>query len=261
MITTKHTSFVRYFFKTLAFCGLLVGVVFFVQDVWNEYSAKVTSVKQYSEWQDKQKIASPTITFCFNPPIKMSSLNKYNVNLPEYLGYESIITNLTLFEEGIYKKDRDFRIIPMNGNFEPIADDQIVVEEMFTIWNGRCYKIRPKFTMIILDYFVVNITMNDSKDNVDVEWYFTSESNSYGVIFDEWMDGTPLRYSTNTMSDFNYYVTLQTFKEIKLELSSNCQQNARPVECGSTKYARNKIFKYVQCVTFEMDCVYLGYCK
>ena len=238
MIATKPSSFVKYSVKILVFGGLLVGVVFFVQDVWNEYSAKVTSVKQYSEWQDKQKIASPTITFCFNPPIKMSSLKKYNVSLPEYLGYRKIVTNLTLYEEGIYKKDRDFSIIFMDGRFEPIANDQITVEEMFTIWNGRCYTIRPKFTMTVLNYFVVTIIMKDPKDNTNIEWFFTSERNSYGVIFDEWMDGTPLRYSTNTVADMNYYVTLQTFKQKKLELSSNCRENARPVECGSTRYAR-----------------------
>ena len=58
------------------------------------------------------------------------------------------------------------------------------------------------------------------------------------IFIDEWMDGTPLRYSTNTIADMNYYVTLQTFKQKKLELSSNCQEDARPVECGSTRYAR-----------------------
>ena len=238
MTPTKTTSCLKTSFKTLAFGGLLVGVVFFVQDVWKEYSAKVTSVKQYSEWQEKHKIVAPTVTFCFNSPIKMSSLKKYNVSLPEYLGHKSVITNITLFEEGTYKKDRDFNINLMDGKFEPIANDQILVEEMFSIWNGRCYKIRPKFTMTVLDYFVINIIMKDPKDNTDIEWFFTSERNSYGVIFDEWMDGTPLRYSTNTIADMNYYVTLQTFKQKKLELSSNCRENARPVECGSTRYAR-----------------------
>ena len=122
MIATKPSLFVKYSFKILAFGGLLVGVVFFVQDVWKEYSAKVTSVKQYWEWQEKHKIEAPTVTFCFNSPIKMSSLKKYNVSLPEYLGHKSIITNITLFEEGTYKKDRDFYINLMDGNDPEIFD-------------------------------------------------------------------------------------------------------------------------------------------
>ena len=82
--TKRYTKLFLVLLEWSIFGGLIIGVGFFVQEVWKDYQTQVTTVKQYSEkWEE---IVPPTMTFCFNPPVKPAVLDKYNISILELLG-------------------------------------------------------------------------------------------------------------------------------------------------------------------------------
>ena len=47
--TKRYTKLFLVLLEWSIFSGLIIGVGFFVQEVWNDYQTQVTTVKQYSE--------------------------------------------------------------------------------------------------------------------------------------------------------------------------------------------------------------------
>ena len=105
----------------LTFGGLMIGVGFFVQEVWRDYQSHVTTIKQYSERFDATD--PPTITFCFNPPIKTQVLEKYNLTIPQLLSHDEKEKDSYILEEGFYKIGRDFNVTNRNNVPQHLGDN------------------------------------------------------------------------------------------------------------------------------------------
>ena len=61
----------------LIFIGLVLSAVIFVKDVIIHFQSGDTSIKVSSKTMEHIEI--PTITFCFQPTVKTSVLNKYGI--------------------------------------------------------------------------------------------------------------------------------------------------------------------------------------
>ena len=78
-------DFIQCFFKILEWfvlITLLIISMIYVKDVWQKYQSKDTSIKV-----DKKSLRfmkNPTITLCFDPIIKPSTLKKYNFIMGKY---------------------------------------------------------------------------------------------------------------------------------------------------------------------------------
>ena len=218
------------------FSGLIIGVGFFVQEVWNDYQTQVTTVKQYSEkWEE---IVPPTMTFCFNPPVKPSVLDKYNISILELLGYGSFETNTSLLEEGIYQLGRDFNVTRLGNNLQLEDNDKKEsIKQIYTFWNGICYKFISKVKIKKLEYFGIDIVMNHNIMNEklpELDFYVTTEENSYGIIIDQWNDGAQPFHET-TFNGQIYNPFLYPLVHKRLEKISNCSKIAHPLACGAKK--------------------------
>ena len=220
------------------FVGLMLGVGFFVQEVWRDYQSKVTTIKQYSElWEE---LEPPTITFCFNPPIKKQVLLKYNKTLQEFLGYSNFETNIDLLEEGYYQIGRDFNISKWGKELTLGKNDQMIIQKIYTFWNGLCYSITPRIKLHKLSYYGIGIRANNSIETKylpKVNFFLTSEQTSRDIIIGQSTDGThPLHIDADLKEKIEYYTTLQVFNYKKLETVSNCSYSSNPpLICGAQK--------------------------
>ena len=224
------------------------GVAFFVQDVYEEYKSKSTSIKSYVKLQDK--MVPPTMVVCFNPVVKMSVLKKYNMTLLDLIGFGTIAVNSSLYNEGLYKIGRDF-IISLSWNNQSIEienvplvnDSMIKVEEIYTFYNGRCYKLTPNFKVKKMQPIATTITMDKSLEPIDLQYislHFTSEKNSYGIIQGQWLEGKHslfLEAKLNKSSGFEVYPELNYVNN--LEVTNNCQPKANTTSCIIDKYLYN----------------------
>ena len=220
------------------FGGLMLGVAFFVQEVWRDYQSQVTTIQQYSElWEE---IEPPTIVFCFNPPIKGQVLEKYNKTLREVLGYSEFETELDLLEEGFYQIGRDFNITKWGKEVKFGENEELNIEKIYTFWNGICYSIKPRIKLHKLSYYGIDIRTSKSiktKYLPKINFFLTSNQTSHDIIFSQWTDGThPLHIDVDLKEKIEYYTSLQVFKYQKLEVVSNCSFTLDPpIVCGAQK--------------------------
>ena len=238
----KRSEYTKHFCKFLlwtTYLLLMAGVVFFVQDVYEEYKSKSTSIKSYVKIQDK--LVPPTIVICFNPVVKMSVLKKYNLSLLDLIGFGKIEIKSSLYDEGLYKLGRDFKFsLSWNDQTIDVEDMSMVnesmikVEEIYTFYNGRCYKITPNFKVKKMDPIATVITMNNSLEPMDLQYislHFTSEKNSYGIIQGQWLEGKHSLFfeaKLNKSSGFEVYPELKFVKNLP---NHHCQPKANTTSC------------------------------
>ena len=169
------------------FLFILCIVAFgFMKEVLEQFNSNDTSLKM-SEVPIKHY---PTITFCFQNNLLTygSDFNisyKYVVLQGENVEYEPEYTN--------YEYDENY--------YGDIPDLRVKFQKIFSnIHGGFCYLIKQLNEQIIKshgDYVSIHVNFDSSlpfESLPSVEMYLTSESNSYGVIFKEWMDGHELRF-------------------------------------------------------------------
>ena len=223
---------------------LMVGVGFFVQEVYDEYFAKSTSIKSYVEIQDL--MVPPTIMICFNPVVKNSVLLKYNMNLVDFIGFGNTETNLSMYDEGLYKIGRDFNITIIWNEHHIVVTNEtnannsfVSVEEIYTFYNGRCYKITPNFKVKAMNAFMTKIEMDQSIEPIDLQFvnlHFTSEENSLGIIQGQWLEG---KHSLSLEAKLNKSVGFEVYPELhklkKLKLTNNCHPKINTTKCMINK--------------------------
>ena len=95
----------------LIFIGLVLSAVIFVKDVIIHFQSGDTSIKVSSKTMEHIEI--PTITFCFQPTVKTSVLNKYGIKLYEFVS--TVVPNLSkswpdFYNEVSYKIGIDFYV-------------------------------------------------------------------------------------------------------------------------------------------------------
>ena len=175
-------------FKTLEwmiYLGLLLGSGQFIIKVWNAFQSEETSIKHYSkQWNE---MFPPKVIFCFNPLIKTSILEKYKITLSDLMGNIEFETNSTIFEEGFYQVEKDFNVEINHLTYNQITKKSVNIEEVYTFYNGKCYKINSKTKIKDLEYYSIRIIPNkylSSRDIPKVNFYVMSEDNSYDIITD-----------------------------------------------------------------------------
>ena len=224
----------------MIFAGLICGVGYFVQGVWYDYQSQETSIKQHSEKWDT--ITPPTITFCFNPPVKQSILEKYNLTFKDFFGFGEVKRNfnLSVVREALYRFGRDFNITEGDILQNLGENKNMKIEEIYTFWHGTCIKVTPLVKIKTVAWFGFVIEMTEDMAIVHlpkIDFYLTSEDNAYGIIQGQWIDGSqPLHIETNTKNNFTYDVNLEIFKYKKLVKVSNCSYTGvSSVLCGAFK--------------------------
>ena len=221
--------------------GLLFGVFLFVQDVLNQYQSKKSGVK--SSIDNQTNITPPTVTICFNPLAKLSILEKHNMNIPQFLGFDKGIP-AQIYQEGYFKIGRDFNLSlalqKQDYNktfFAPSLDDIFQVAEITTIYNGRCYKVVPRVTFKVLENLSIYVKMSRSLAEGDkpmIQFHVTSEENSHGVIIAQWFDGKDFMIEANSNDSTSFYeISVETTRIQKLKYK--CDQDGNSMQCASKK--------------------------
>ena len=161
--------------------ALSVLSMFSVKEVLTQFFSNDTSMKQ----NEIHIIEIPTITICFE------GIKNYEYGIDLNVSIDSTLLALT---------DKDEFI-------ENVVDTElqenlgiIILEKSFS-WmdNELCYKIiRPndQEEESIPTVFTVYVRFNESiqsKELPDIEVFFTTEDNSDGIMFKEWIDGVELR--------------------------------------------------------------------
>ena len=65
-----------------------------------------------------------------------------------------------------------------------------------------------------------------------INWFFTSEQNSYGVVLGRWLDGSDV-LRLETKMDESHRVMIRAKKYKKLKAAKNCSDSVHPLECSS----------------------------
>ena len=70
-----------------------------------------------------------------------------------------------------------------------------MVEELMTIWNGMCLKLKFEyFSLDLRPSFYLSFSKSLSLDDIPVpEVYLTSEENAYGILNYGWANGEELK--------------------------------------------------------------------
>ena len=204
--------------------GLIIVTGFFVKDVWNKYESRATSIKARFVVEDLLDL--PVIVICFNPPFKQYVLEKYRAS-----NHDIMKSNLTVYQEGIFKIERDFTIT-FSSTSESFNQDDVKIKELYTFYHALCYRILANFKMEPMERFLININISKEHQNVtNMSFYFTSEQNSLNVIDDK-VVGNILHFQTKAIGLHTVMLQKSIYK--KLQATSSCNgDNIIPMECAS----------------------------
>ena len=244
------------FFKILdwlIFIGLVISAVLFVKDVIIHFQSGDISIKVSSKRMEHMAI--PTITFCFQPTVKTSVLNKYGIKLYEFV--TTVVPNLSkswpdFYNEVSYKIGIDFYVkMTLTGHISSYRSfviesinltksqlDLISFEEVYTLHSGLCYKITPKIQTTGGGYNKIELIFYDTvpdEDIPEVELFFTSEDNAYGIIGTNWVVGDSYTMIVKSKNLLKYKVELIPMKYKKYPSKCNENEGAN-IKCLSQRY-------------------------
>ena len=218
--------------KYLILLGLVLLACIFTDDVVRKFVSNKTSIV-FSEEERKEL---PTTVICFNPFVKMSVLDKYNISFYDFK-YLQNIKDLPkawdawdkILSETFYEIDKDFNIffkvlydkhkLKLGQNIIKDMDGiEVDVEALTTIWNGICYKITATFRKKeMIDYIRLDIKFDNQlmdRDIPKVEIYLTSKANSYGILATNWLQGQVTKFSIDhEVEGFAIYDTRKKYLE------------------------------------------------
>ena len=214
-------------FKSLQwiiYLGLFLGSGQFIIKVWNAFLSEETSIKHYSkQWNE---IIPPKVIFCFDPLIKKSVLEKYNVTLHDLMGNIEFETNSSIFEEGFYQMETDFNVEINQVTSNEITKKSVNIGEVYTFYNGKCFKINPEAKIKDMEYYSIKIIPSKElleSDIPKVHYYLMSEDNSNDIIIDQWVSGKqPIQIEIDLKDKIFVDINLQMFEYKRLNSVSNC---------------------------------------
>ena len=228
--------------KCISLFGLLIGAGFFVKDITLKYISRDSSYKTFTKQVEKLK--PPTFTLCFNPYVKKSILEKYNLT---YAQVQSLrmkklsIPYPNFYKQANYKLGLDFKILlgEIKGtNFEiddiNFKNDIIKIEELYTIWNGICLKISQDTSIPNYQENTITVTFNDLiniKDLPEVQIFVTSDQNAYGILDAHWADGSVFSHhiQPQIMKSYSFYLSPVWYKSLKETSHCNDECNINGV--------------------------------
>ena len=157
--------------------ALSIQAIFFTKEVFIEFASNDTSMKQ----NEVDLLEVPTITICF----KDNEDYVYGVDLN--ISVDHAILDMA-------DKDSDYYENLLYFNYDNDIASIVVLEKIFCWADTQvCFKItRPNDQVYekIPKQFDIKVEFNESIAQMpDIEVFFTSEENAYGIIFKDWMDG------------------------------------------------------------------------
>lgn len=252
--------------------GLFIAAIFYVYDIYHQYLQKTTNFKMATKLMETG-ITNPTITVCFEPSVKKSSLKKHKLELKDYLAFDlpNFNSNMTWQqfhdEEMSYQLGPDFVIyLEYNSvnnsdfglqnttkcNFNKTSDCQICidktdvsesesrlikkVEKLYTLWDGLCYKITPNITAtkVLHNYFKLEFNNEEDIPN-KTKIFLTSENNSYGIITSKWTEGEVFEVDIEPHKREYHGADLTYSKHERLEETSKCECGCQHRKCLAQK--------------------------
>ena len=198
----------------------------------------------------------PTITICFDPNAKQSALNRFEITMPEFMSSQAKEPNVSisypeLYHSIAYRIGIDFNItLELNEkNYTLLIDNEDVPKEIsqiiefeviYTLWQGLCYRITQKIKVQedLMNSLMIDFDKSMPEEDLprQVEVFFTSENNPYGVISLRWIDGDELGFVLNPKNKFYYYTDLTIhqyeYREKQKSTGQSCSQNST-IKCST----------------------------
>ena len=165
-------------FEWSLFLGLLGTSMFFTKDVIEKYFEKRTSFAVETQEVNDQ----PVIAICFD-------------NFEKEFEYDN--------DFGIWYGIDERNALRLEENINEFPNGEIMTLEKL----GFCYKISSKnYLMRKGETRKIEVVFSDELENRldlpdQVEFFFTSSANAYGVLMGSWMDGKPFSV-TNKLLDY-----------------------------------------------------------
>ena len=281
---TKHKIPLGKIANILVLIGLLILSGLFAYEVLVKFMAKDTTYKRVI-YENEDGIMCPAITLCFDPPLKKTIIQLYNLSTTLYgsfVEFKQDHPNTTveqIFYESTFILGKDFKMKMSNyeykltelqeGNNNSIAISEneqgmVQVERIYGWPAGLCYKVLPKFKLQTKFYLFITLTFTDSLAKVNkpkkVKTFITSNSNSYGVIGGAWVEGDV------------YYTSISVHKAAKMgrvslkavgykahPSTSVCSKSLSYYECVGTNFLRKEHFK--NCSNFCVPIIWKSIIK
>ena len=238
---TKLCLILRYFLVL----GLTLSSGWFMSDVWLKFQSKDTAIKQYSEPRSEL----PTSVLCFDPSVKKSVLDKYNLSMYEFSHMKNLSAQpepwLEFYKKAHFRLERDFKISIRNHTFlklgtNVIEDLNITVglEELFTLWNGFCYKITLSLTP--LDLIIFQLTFDKTIQGNDLPQpylFLTSKANEFGIFGANFIYRNDLYISLyQRETGFEIYGVAKKNLEFKNHCSMKVEENCLHTILNNSKF-------------------------
>ena len=161
--------------------------MFFTRDVLEHFVSKDTGMKQKKE----AIIEMPVITICFKDDKNYEygtdlniSVNQAILEISDSDYYENLVYSVYSYDD---YDTVDTAIIVVLEKIYSWMDEKICFK--ITRQNDQDFKTIPK-------QFAITVKFNrliSVKDLPDIEVFFTSVENAYGIIFREWIDGMEMK--------------------------------------------------------------------
>ena len=212
-----------------------------MREIFLKFAAKETSMKT----SRKPRVEFHTTTICFEPHVKPSFMQKYNISKLSDLAKKNL--NMTwndLAHEAYYQMGTDFQIKCIGLAYQDVKEGLneynegkvIMVDRLQTILNGQCYRFIPNFHT--MGFFLSFSKELKSKDFPQVKIYLTSRPNSYGIVWSFWNEGQPMIFTFAK----NSYTFVLNEKEVRyLESTTSCTKD--PYFNHATNHALTELTK------------------
>ena len=161
--------------------------MFFTRDVLEHFVSKDTGMKQKKE----SIIEMPVITICFKDDKNYEYGTDLNISVNQAI---LEISDSDYYENLVYS-------VYSYDDYDTVDTAIIVVLEKIYSWMDEkiCFKItrsNDQDFKTIPKQFAITVKFNrliSVKDLPDIEVFFTSVENAYGIIFREWIDGMEMK--------------------------------------------------------------------
>ena len=240
-------------------CFLLVLLVlffkvYFINQV-TDFAKGLSTVS--TRYEHPESIEPPTITICFNEAFKTSVAENYGINST----YDIAIPKFEYpYDEVTYKLDRDFELAlwmdTFNGQSTYLHQGlnsleyksetyEFFVDYVQTLFQARCTKIMPKFTVNETPFFIhTQVTLKSSLKHKDqptgFEMYLTSNDTWQGILGDYWIF-QPARISMGFKETYSKQVATLSLMKVLIRNGVDSQ----------SKCIKNVIFQLEKC---GLDC-------
>ena len=121
-----------------------------MKEIFLKFEAKETSMKT----SRKPRVEFHTTTMCFEPQVKPSFMNEYNITEFSELAKRNLNkTWADIMHEAYYEMGKDFQIRCVGLAYQEVKEglnrydggNVIMVDRLQTTKNGQCYRFVPNF--------------------------------------------------------------------------------------------------------------------